>query len=38
MSSYVPAWLRERVAAQARGRCGYCLTREAITGSRLATR
>lgn len=31
----IPAWLRERVAAQARGRCGYCLTAEAITGAPL---
>jgi hypothetical protein len=28
----VPTWLRERVSAQARHRCGYCLTAEAITG------
>jgi HNH endonuclease len=31
----VPAWLRERVAAQSRHRCGYCLTAEAITGTPL---
>lgn len=34
--SYVPAWLRERVALQARGRCGYCLTAELVTGAPLA--
>ena len=33
--SYVPAWLRERVATQARHRCGYCLTTEAVTGTAL---
>ena len=33
--SYVPVWLRERVAAQARHRCGYCLTAEAVTGAPL---
>jgi hypothetical protein len=32
-SSYVPKALRERVAAQARNRCGYCLTAEAIVGT-----
>ncbi len=31
-SSYVSADLRRRVAAQARHRCGYCLTAEAIVG------
>lgn len=30
---YVPKALRERVAAQARQRCGYCLTTERITGA-----
>ena len=30
--SAIPAWLRARVAAQARHRCGYCLSMEAITG------
>ncbi len=30
---YVPKALRERVAAQARYRCGYCLTTERITGA-----
>jgi 5-methylcytosine-specific restriction endonuclease McrA len=33
--TYVPTWLRERVAAQARHRCGYCLTAEAVTGAPL---
>ena len=28
----IPAWLRERVAAQAHRRCGYCLSMEVITG------
>jgi len=32
---YVPAWLRERVAAQANERCGYCLTAAAVTGAPL---
>ena len=31
--SYVPKALRERVAAQAQHRCGYCLTAEAIVGT-----
>jgi 5-methylcytosine-specific restriction endonuclease McrA len=31
--SYIPRTLRERVAAQARHRCGYCLTSEAIVGT-----
>jgi hypothetical protein len=31
--SYVPKVLREKVAAQARHRCGYCLTAEAIVGT-----
>lgn len=31
--SYIPKALRERVAAQARYRCGYCLTAEAIVGT-----
>ncbi|MCP3963375.1 MAG: HNH endonuclease [bacterium] len=31
--SYVPAALRQRVAAQARHRCGYCLTSETIAGT-----
>jgi len=30
--AYVPKALRERVHAQARRRCGYCLTAEAIVG------
>ncbi len=33
MSDYVPRALRERVAAQAKHRCGYCLTTEAIVGA-----
>ncbi len=33
--SIIPAWLRQRVAAQARYRCGYCLTAEAVTGTPL---
>ena len=33
MQPYVPKTLRERVAAQARQRCGYCLTTERITGA-----
>jgi hypothetical protein len=33
--TYVPRWLRERVAAQAGHRCGYCRTSEFITGSPL---
>lgn len=32
-SAYVSKELRERVARQARYRCGYCLTREAIVGT-----
>lgn len=31
--TYVPASVRERVAVQARYRCGYCLTPEAIVGT-----
>ena len=31
--SYAPKALRERVAAQARHRCGYCLTAEWIVGT-----
>ncbi|HUP99384.1 MAG TPA: HNH endonuclease [Aeromicrobium sp.] len=31
-SSYIPKKLRGRVAAQARHRCGYCLSTEAIVG------
>ena len=31
--TYIPKGLRERVTAQARRRCGYCLTSEAIVGS-----
>jgi hypothetical protein len=30
--SYVPPALRAAVAEQARGRCGYCLTAEAVVG------
>ncbi len=32
-SAYVPGDLRERVARQARYRCGYCLTQEAVVGT-----
>ena len=31
--SYVPKALRERVAARAQHRCGYCLTQEAVVGT-----
>jgi hypothetical protein len=31
--SYVPKALRDRVARQARYRCGYCLTQESIVGT-----
>jgi hypothetical protein len=31
-SGYVPIELRRRVAEQARYRCGYCLTQEAVIG------
>ena len=31
--SYIPKALRERVTAQARHRCGYCLTSEATVGT-----
>src|SRR5947209_14796197 len=31
--AHVPADLRRRVAAQARHRCGYCLTPEVLTGA-----
>jgi 5-methylcytosine-specific restriction endonuclease McrA len=30
--AYVPQWLRARLAAQAGGRCGYCLSAETVTG------
>ena len=30
---YIPKALREKVAAQAHHRCGYCLTAEAIVGT-----
>ena len=30
---YIPESLRKRVTAQARHRCGYCLTSEAIVGT-----
>jgi hypothetical protein len=33
--TYIPRSLRERVRAQARGRCGYCLSRELISGQPL---
>lgn len=31
--AYIPRAVREKVAAQARHRCGYCLTSEAIVGT-----
>jgi len=31
--AYIPKAVREKVAAQARHRCGYCLTSEAIVGT-----
>ena len=31
--THLPKALRERVSAQARQRCGYCLTAEAIVGT-----
>jgi hypothetical protein len=31
--TYIPKALRERVATQARFRCGYCLTSEAVVGT-----
>src|SRR5262245_9317297 len=31
--TYIPKALRDRVAAQARHRCGYCLTAEAVVGA-----
>ena len=31
--AYIPKALREKVAAQAHHRCGYCLTSEAIVGT-----
>ena len=30
---YIPQALRQKVAAQARYRCGYCLTSDAIVGT-----
>ena len=33
--TYIPRSLRERVRAQARGRCGYCLSREIVSGQPL---
>ena len=32
-SAFIPHSLRQRVADQARHRCGYCLTQEAVVGS-----
>ncbi|MCP4007443.1 MAG: HNH endonuclease [bacterium] len=32
-SSYVPKALRQRISEQARDRCGYCLSQEAIVGA-----
>lgn len=34
--AYVPRAIQRRVIAAAQGRCGYCLTQEAITGTPLA--
>jgi 5-methylcytosine-specific restriction endonuclease McrA len=31
--SFIPQTLRKRVARQARYRCGYCLTQEAVVGT-----
>lgn len=31
--TYVPKWLRDRVADDARQRCGYCLSAESIVGA-----
>jgi hypothetical protein len=31
--SYIPKTVRERVAAEAKSRCGYCLTNESIVGT-----
>jgi hypothetical protein len=31
-SSYIPRALRERITEEARGRCGYCLSQEAVIG------
>lgn len=33
MTEHIPKGLRERVAAQAQHRCGYCLTSETIVGA-----
>jgi len=33
--TYVPKWLRDRVAAAARRRCGYCLSSEVVIGAPL---
>ena len=35
MSEYLAKDLRERVAAEAQHRCGYCLTAEKIVGARM---
>jgi hypothetical protein len=32
MSDAIPRALRERVAEEARHRCGYCLTDQGVTG------
>jgi len=31
--AYIPKALRQKVATQARFRCGYCLTREVVSGT-----
>ncbi len=33
--TYVPKWLRDRVAEAARHRCGYCLSAESVVGTRM---
>ncbi len=32
-SAYIPSSLRQRISKQARYRCGYCLSQEAIVGA-----
>jgi hypothetical protein len=36
-TAYIPNALRERIAQQAKYRCGYCLSAEAIVGTRWRT-
>lgn len=33
--AYIPDWLRRKVAATARHRCGYCLTDQRISGGQM---